>query len=274
MSNRRRARDESVQRIVEACLGMGRYRPSELLAWLVDRILHGFGIRSDEAPKDLHEWLRAQHLAYAKAVVENPFEDLLGAVYQELSSRGHRGALGQFFSPDAIAQLMSGLLGATDRLPAAPLDGAGCDLVRVCEPACGSGALLLGFMRSAVESQGAAVLERYSFTAIDLDFLCARMCAAQLLVNVHVQNLSVGELLVYHGDALGRPSDLRVVMHGTIRSLKPDLVLPALHPSRIAALTDAVAARPTAVVATTKRSTKDGEQSSVHGDEPDLFSAA
>lgn len=151
------------------------------------------------------------------------------------------------------------------------------DLVRICEPACGSGALLLSFMRSAVAAGGRSALESYSFTAIDLDRLCARICAAQILVNMHIHDHSVGELVVYHGDALDDPASLKVVIHASIRSLGPDLVLPALHPSRVAALRDASASqqldesrKPMKTVGASRR---DARGRMVEADdEPDLFS--
>ena len=269
-----------VRFIVDACIGQGRYRPSELLSWLVDVILQGFGVRCDRAPEDLTEWLRKLHLQYARAVKKHPFDDVLGNVYQELASRGHRGALGQFFSPASIGQLMSSVIGGDAEEAIARKGNADeDDLVRVCEPACGSGALLLAFMRSVVASGGKTALEGYSFTAIDLDRLCARICAAQILVNMHIHQHSVGELVVYHGDTLSDPAGLQVVIHASIRSLRADLVLPALHPNRIAALRDAAAGVEGDDEASTARRTSvsktrhEQQRMVAEDDEPDLFSA-
>lgn len=267
-----------VRSMVQACVGHGRYRPSDLLSWLVDKILQGFGLPTDAPPDDVVGWLREQHLAYARAVSQHPLEDLLGNVYEELASRGHRGALGQFFSPSSIGELMSSILGGMEAAHAKMQQRSDRDdLVRICEPACGSGALLLSFMRSAVAAGGRSALESYSFTAIDLDRLCARICAAQILVNMHIHDHSVGELVVYHGDALDDPASLKVVIHASIRSLGPDLVLPALHPSRVAALRDASASqqldesrKPMKTVGASRR---DARGRMVEADdEPDLFS--
>ena len=67
------------------------------------------------------------------------------------------------------------------------------------------------------------------------------MCATQLLANLCLGRLDLGELIVYRGNALGAPENLEVVMHATTRDQTPDVVLPALHPSRLHALRQAAA---------------------------------
>lgn len=228
--------NRATQRIVDACVGMGRYQPHQLLTWMVADVLAGFGVRcAEKAPADLRAWLLDASGEYARAVAARPFEDVLGEVYQSLASRGHRGGLGQFFTPSPVAEFMARLATPSD-LPDTNPDR----FLRMCEPACGSGALILAFMRGVVESKGAAALRRWSITAIDLDHLCANVCATQLLANLCLGRLNLGELVVYRGNALGAPEDLQVVMHATTRDQTPDVVLPALHPSRLHALRQAV----------------------------------
>ncbi len=229
--------NRATQRIVDACVGMGRYQPHQLLTWMVADVLAGFGVRcTEKAPADLGDWLLNASGEYARAVAARPFEDVLGEVYQSLASRGHRGGLGQFFTPNAVAEFMARLATPTD-LPAPKEDR----FLRMCEPACGSGALILAFIRGVVESKGAAALRRWSITAIDLDHLCANVCATQVLANLCLGRLDLGELVVYHGNALGTHENLQVVMHATTRDQTPDVVLPALHPSRLHALRQAAA---------------------------------
>lgn len=62
------------------------------------------------------------------------------------------------------------------------------------------------------------------------------MCAAQILANLYTQRLELGELVIYRGNALGLREGLSVVIHTTVADLTPDIVLPAMHPSRIEAL--------------------------------------
>lgn len=231
-------RDCALQGLVDACCRVGKYQPHELLRWLVDDVLADFGLAPTEAaPNDITDWLRATAGAYAGVAARFPFCDVLGHVYQCIGSRGHRGALGQFFTPQCVSTLIGSMLCGTGERPA---DGR---LLRACEPACGSGALVMAFMQAQMQSYGPDALRRWSITAIDLDVLCARMCAAQVLVNLFLQQLEVGELVICRGNALGPRSGLSVVIHATVADLTPDLVLPAMHPSRVAALRAVVQAR-------------------------------
>src|SRR5438552_3490705 len=87
-----------VQRLTDACTRVGKYQPHELLRWLVGDVLADFGARHTEPPpQEVLPWLRDTAGEYARAVAEHPYGDVLGVVYQELGSRGHRSALGQFF---------------------------------------------------------------------------------------------------------------------------------------------------------------------------------
>lgn len=224
-------RDRALQGLVDACLRVGKYQPQELLRWLVDDVLADFGLPPEmPAPDDVHDWLRSSAGVYADLVARFPFVDVLGHVYQSIGSRGHRGALGQFFTPPSVSALIGAMLASGAERPP---DGR---LLRACEPACGSGALVLVFMQAQTDARGSSALRSWSITAIDLDVLCARMCAAQVLANLLLHRIELGELVVYRGNALGPRSGLSVVIHTTVADLRPDLVLPALHPSRVAAL--------------------------------------
>lgn len=229
------ASDAIVKRLIDACVRMRRFQPHELLRWLVDDVLAGFGLRSEAPPhSDAISWLRENTAMYAEAVIRHPFGDVLGLVYQVLSSHGHRGALGQFFTPASVSRLIAEVLMAA---PTVADDEERPDrLMRACEPACGSGAMVLAFMEAQLAARGRAALRRWSITGIDLDPLCSRMCAAQTLANLFTRRLELGELVIYRGNALGPREGLSVVIHTTVADLTPDIVLPAMHPSRIEAL--------------------------------------
>jgi len=106
------------------------------------------------------------------------------------------------------------------------------------------------------------------------------MCAAQVLANLFLQRLELGELVVYRGNALGPTSGLSVVIHTTVADLTPDLVLPALHPSRVAALrvvveaqggsTDRTACDLAPSAGLTKQAVRE-YRDQAHGPEVDLF---
>lgn len=221
------------ERLAASMLRMPKYQPYQMLSWHVADVLAGFGLKPTEVPpSDVHHWLFDQGAAYAEAVARHPFEDILGLTYQALASRGQKSHLGQFFTPLSVARLMANISGA-GCLGLEPRQG---ELLRMCEPASGSGALVLAALAEMVEHHGPAWPARWSITTIDLDTLCARMCAAQVLSNLMIGRVDLGELVVYSGDALAPPACLRVVVHTTMQHLKPDLVLPAMHPHRLGML--------------------------------------
>ncbi|NEX19858.1 N-6 DNA methylase [Thiorhodococcus mannitoliphagus] len=175
-----------------------RYRPDEWLTFLCQDVLAGFGRRLAQPwDEERHERLFQLSRTYAALVAEHPWTDLLGAVYMELSSRGQQRWLGQFFTPPAVASCMAELQLADldDRLTT---DGT---LIRVLEPAAGSGVMLLALCQVVLKRHGRAALNRLSLTAVDLDPLCAAMTATQLLANA-VLHGSLGELRVDHGNSL------------------------------------------------------------------------
>lgn len=257
--------EKSVRTLFDACVRMNRHHPPELLRWFVADVLAGFGVDSGEdAPEQLAGWLREQSGEYARLVERHPFEDVLGTLYQMLGSHGHRAHLGQFFTPQPVADFMAALVDPA-ALPDASDPRLRGRLLRMCEPACGSGALVLGFLRRLLEARGREGPRRWSITAVDLDPLCARMCAVQVLANAFVGQIELGEVVVYSGNALEPWECLTVVVHASSRDLRPDVVLPALHPSRLEALRQATrAALPAAA------SSESGRRSAVAERNPDM----
>lgn len=99
--------------------------------------------------------------------------DPLGEIYTEQITRGENG---QFFTPEAVVELMARItVGEPSDAPE-----------RICDPACGSGRMLLSSVR--LRPQG-------FFVGIDLDARCARMAALNLLF----RNV---DALVIQGDTL------------------------------------------------------------------------
>jgi len=157
---------------------------------------------------------------YGRAVEqEAPFSDVLGSCYMQIASHGQKQWLGQFFSPASVCDLKAAMaLG--------PLRERG--LTTICDPACGSGAMLLAACRRVLRVDGLPGLKRMSVNGIDLDPVCVDMAAAQLLANCNTHGVQLGEIRILHGDALGDPMRLRLVVHATPRT-EPALVLRRLR---------------------------------------------
>ncbi|MCC2546414.1 N-6 DNA methylase [Hymenobacter sp. BT175] len=92
---------------------------------------------------------------------ERPYSDMLGEYFTEHITRGHNG---QFFTPDSICKLMTGLTSGSE-----PVVNK-----TVADPACGSGRMLLAF---AEQSPG------NTFFAADVDQRCARMTVLNFFAN-------------------------------------------------------------------------------------------
>lgn len=135
---------------------------------------------------------------YCEIAQEEPFRDVLGPVFEEVSSEGGRQMSGQFFTPWDLCVMIAGMqLGNWEPEPRP--DGG---LWSVSEPACGSGAMLLAFCAHLAREHGPAVLRMWSLHAIDLDLTLARTCALQLIVGLAATPAAIGALEVLHGDTL------------------------------------------------------------------------
>lgn len=157
-----------------------------------------------------------------------PFTDILGPVYMDLASRWGRSALGQFFTPQSIAVMMSTMT-IGDEEPRGRL-------VTACDPTCGSGVMLLSLAQVLLRQDEPDRLRRYSFTGVDLDPICARMTVMQFMANCAIHKLEVGELVVFWGDRLLPWTKMDLLVHATSPSLLPDEVVPDAHPARVLAI--------------------------------------
>lgn len=166
-----------------------------------------------------------------------PFFDVLGPVYETLGAEGHKQYLGQFFTPWPVARMMAEMqLGGAPPTGDASAGGEerectpemarakpGGGLWRLGDPACGAGVMLLAGLSTLRERYGDAVLRHWSVTGIDIDRMCARMTALQLIAGCAYHGLVVGELLVLHGDGLQIKGTPTVLMHATAASTEaPD----------------------------------------------------
>ena len=171
------------------------------LEMLVDDLWCEFG-QKHPAPlsKEEREILFEATNLYGQAVASNPFEDILGPIYMELAGRGHKKAMGQFFTPTAVCDLMSAItLGdeLTDIIDRASRN----EPTKICEPCCGAGAILMSTLKH-VMNKNPELLEFIEIWGVDKERLCARMCGVQILCNCLVHRITLGALCIVHGDAL------------------------------------------------------------------------
>ena len=125
-----------------------------------------------------------------QALDENPKQDFLGTMFQELELSNHWK--GQFFTPYHVCELMA-------ELQAGDIAERGREKgdVTVNDPACGAGALLIAFANMA-RSRGVNFQRQVLFVAQDIDPTAAHMCYIQL-------SLLGCPGYVIVGDTLSRP---------------------------------------------------------------------
>lgn len=119
------------------------------------------------------------------AQIDGP-SDILGSIYMELSAG--KKQLGQVFTPDHICRLMAALTGTP---PEKEIAEKG--FVTVCDPACGSGAMILGFAYGMKEA-GIAFTKMFA-ECTDIDIEAVHMTYVQLA-------LSGIPAVVIHGNTL------------------------------------------------------------------------
>lgn len=183
-----------------------RIRPDTALRLLCEHVLHRLVGWPIDVARD--EYVATAHLVahYESDLrAHPPFTDLLGVIYMDLGSHYSRAAMAQYFTPKPVADLMAGL-NCPSELP-------GDRLLRVLEPSAGSGVMLLAMLERIVELHGIEALRRVSVTGIDLDQLCCRMAAVQILASMSLIDAPIGELHILHGNSLGPLDQLVTLIH-------------------------------------------------------------
>ncbi len=215
----------NIKALMQALDGGYVARPEEMLRYFLSEIMELWGMKPwNPAPSKLKQQVVDAIGEYDRALSAHPaFYDLLGPLYMELANQGGRAKLGQFFTPWSIAAMMA----AMQSPPASSEDER---LLTAIDPACGSGVMMLALCSQVLMDHGPAALQSWSVSGIDLDPICSRMMAVQLIANCAHYQLKLGEIAVYEGNALGCPSDLSVVAHAT--ATRETKVLTAEHPIR------------------------------------------
>ena len=205
----------------------GRYGSGEMLqAWL-QYLLVPFGLAEPDPswlPEDRARLTEAAVAYEAVVRAERPFFDVLGPLYMGIASRWRSQWLGQYFTPWPIAEMLVALNDLPDRW-AALQDGTRPAPISVSDPAAGSGVLLLAHAAALTRIAGAEAVATLHVHAVDVDRLCARMTAAQFLVNWAVHEMPLWELEVYHGDSL-RLETKACIVHASDRRRFPNTDVP------------------------------------------------
>jgi len=106
--------------------------------------------------------------------------DVLGLVYMEVASRWKCSGLGQYFTPADICEMMAMMqLGdnVMEQVNDARAEGR---RISICDPAVGSGAMLLAAKKVILKQAGIKGLRQFTFHGQDVDMTCIRMCKIQL----------------------------------------------------------------------------------------------
>lgn len=124
--------------------------------------------RYTEAERQIFSHLIAETIKIfsAQVLTDTDWFDPFGDFYQLLSSRSKASALGQFFTPSTIIDLMTQIQGTPEELT-----GKG---LMVNDPACGSGRCLIAFH--------AAFPGNYMYGE-DLDLMCCKMACVNLMIH-------------------------------------------------------------------------------------------
>ncbi|MCZ8411322.1 N-6 DNA methylase [Achromobacter dolens] len=129
-------------------------------------------------------------MSYELRVEAADFGDVLGSTFMMLDM-GNAGA-GQFFTPYEVSRLMGGMMMGDGQALGDKADAHG--FIRVLEPACGAGGMLIAAAH-ALHDAGLNYQLCMHATAIDIDQRCVHMTFIQLAL-LHVP------ALVIHGNGL------------------------------------------------------------------------
>jgi type I restriction-modification system DNA methylase subunit len=115
----------------------------------------------------------------SKMYFENVVEDVLGMAYMEIASRWKCSGLGQFFTPMALCEMMAEMILGNVEEAIADARATGTRKL-ISDPACGSGAMLLGAKKVIMRRAGVRGLDHFRFTGQDVDPVCVSMCRVQM----------------------------------------------------------------------------------------------
>ncbi len=115
---------------------------------------------------------------YLQAVEELPFRDILGTLFMRLDVKS--AAAGQYFTCWTVAEMMAWMQFDRDGFLETVRERG---TVSVCDPAVGSGVMLLAFAKVVNDAFGRDGTDRLRLCGMDIDVRCVNMCRIQLRMN-------------------------------------------------------------------------------------------
>jgi hypothetical protein len=115
---------------------------------------------------------------YLQAVEELPFRDILGTLFMRLDVKS--AAAGQYFTCWTVAEMMARMTFDRDSFLETVRERG---TVSVCDPAVGSGVMLLAFAKVVHDALGREGTDRLRLYGMDIDIRCVNMSRIQLRMN-------------------------------------------------------------------------------------------
>ena len=124
--------------------------------------------------------------------------DYLGEVYMQIASMSKSKALGQFFTPFHVCEMMAKIqLGdINSAISKAKKENRRFSIM---EPCVGSGAMLLACKKAIIEEAGLSGLDHFEFFGQDIDPVCVKMCKIQMTLTDYRY---MTNLLLFHAAQL------------------------------------------------------------------------
>ena len=138
----------------------------------------GFKAVLDRYTREQGEEFGRLLVMYAEAVEANPFNDILGDLFMRLDVNSVRA--GQFFTPWPIAEMMAKINFDKESFKQLVEEKGE---VTVCDPAVGSGVMLLAYAKVVNDAFGRWGTDRLRLYGQDIDLRCVNMCRIQLRMN-------------------------------------------------------------------------------------------
>lgn len=158
----------------------------------------------------------ARLLGMTAQALEDDIHDFLGSIFHELEL--HNEARGQFFTPFEVCRMMAAM-----SIPEPPRPGR---LLKVHEPAAGSGAMVLAF-HAELARIDPTIQPRVFYALIDLDDRAFRMAYIQCALCGLAAEVSRGNTLTLDIDRTWRTPGFYI--HDTTNRLRIDGMLRALQ---------------------------------------------